>query len=139
MSSSRHSSSASTPSSSSTLAGSSAEEPAALVMLYLSLDKFMKHVADESIRIFMDLLMSIDLHMKRYNECARFILVFCKLLRSVVGLEDPLYRFCRGSIRDILEAVWIARCKKNVAKELLALNDAFMFVREDVVDVYLAS
>ncbi|WMV58522.1 hypothetical protein MTR67_051907 [Solanum verrucosum] len=71
--------------------------------------------------------------MKRYTECARFILVFYKLLRRVVGLEDPLYKFCRSSIRDIVEVVGIARCKKNVARELLALNDAFMFVREDVV------
>ncbi|WMV57884.1 hypothetical protein MTR67_051269 [Solanum verrucosum] len=105
----------------------------ALVMLYMSPDKAKKHVADESIHRFISSLTSTVLHMERYSECAQLILVFCKLLRRVVGLEDPLYRFCRSSIRDILEAVGIARCKKNVADELLALNDAFMLVREDVV------
>ncbi|KAK4726844.1 hypothetical protein R3W88_031761 [Solanum pinnatisectum] len=49
---------------------------AALVMLYMSPDKAKKHVADESIHRFIDSLMSIDLHMKRYNECARLVLVF---------------------------------------------------------------
>ncbi|KAG5594425.1 hypothetical protein H5410_035657 [Solanum commersonii] len=102
-------------------------------MLYMSPDKSKKHVVDESIHRFINSLTSTILHVKRYSECARLILVFCKLLRRVVGLEDPLYRFCRSSIRDILEAVGIARCKKNVANELLAMNDAFMLVHEDVV------
>ncbi|KAG5572220.1 hypothetical protein H5410_061986 [Solanum commersonii] len=95
----------------------------ALVMLYLSLDKVKKHVADESIHRFINSLMSTDLYMKRYSECARLILVFCKLLRRDVGLKDPLYRFCRGSIMDIVEAIGITKCKKNVANELLELND----------------
>ncbi|KAG5573589.1 hypothetical protein H5410_063355 [Solanum commersonii] len=111
----------------------SSSVPEALVMLYLSPDKAKKHVADESIHRFIDSLMSTDFHMKRYSECAGLILVFCKLLRRAVGLEDPLYSFCRSTLRDIVEAVGIARCKKNVAKELLALNDAIMFVREVVV------
>ena len=74
------------------------------------------------------------MYMKRYNECARLLLVFCKLLRRVVAHEDPLYNFCRSCIREIVEAIGIARCKKNVANEFLALNDAFMFVREFEVD-----
>ncbi|KAH0705182.1 hypothetical protein KY289_010258 [Solanum tuberosum] len=111
----------------------SSSVPEALVMLYLSPDKAKKHVADESIHRFIGSLMSTDLHMKRYSECSRLILVFCKLLRRAVGLEDPLYSFCRSTLRDIVEAVGIARCKKNVAKELLALNDAIVFVREVVV------
>ncbi|KAK6773615.1 hypothetical protein RDI58_028853 [Solanum bulbocastanum] len=100
-------------------------------MFHLSLAK--KHVTNESIHRFIDSLMSTDLHMKRYSECARLILVFYKLLRRAVMLEDPLYRFCRRSTRDIVKVVGIAKCKKNIANELLALNDAFMFVREDVV------
>ncbi|XP_015160968.1 E3 ubiquitin-protein ligase UPL5-like [Solanum tuberosum] len=111
----------------------SSPAPTNLVMLYLSPDNAKRHVADESIRRFINSLMSTDLHMKRYSECARFILVFCKLLRRVVGLEDLLYRFCRSSIREIIEVVGIAGCKKNVANELLALNDAFIFVHEVVV------
>ncbi|KAK4726845.1 hypothetical protein R3W88_031762 [Solanum pinnatisectum] len=107
--------------------------PVDLVMLYMSLDNAKRHVAGESIRTFINSLMSTDLHMKRYSECDRLILVFCRLLRKVVGLEDPLYNFCRSSIREIVEAVGIARCEKIVANQLLALNDAFMFVREVVV------
>ncbi|KAG5572225.1 hypothetical protein H5410_061991 [Solanum commersonii] len=53
--------------------------------------------------------------------------------RRVVWLEDPLYTFFLSSIRDIVKVVGIARCKKNVANELLELNDAFIFIREDVV------
>ncbi|KAH0705181.1 hypothetical protein KY289_010257 [Solanum tuberosum] len=111
----------------------SSSAPADLVMMYMSPDNAKKDVADESIRRFINSLMSTDLYMKRYSECARLILLFCKLLRRVVGLEDSLYSFCRSSIREIVEAVGIARCKKNVANELLALNDVFMFVREVVV------
>ena len=48
-------------------------------------------------------------------------------------LEDPLNKFCRSSIREIVEAIRVARCKKNIANELLALNDVFMFVREFIV------
>ncbi|WMV58110.1 hypothetical protein MTR67_051495 [Solanum verrucosum] len=81
---------------------------------------------------FIESLMSSDLHMKRYNDVSQLILVFCKLLRRVIGLEDPLYSFCRSCIRDIVEVVGIAMFKKNVANELIALNDVFMFVREDV-------
>ena len=51
----------------------------------------------------------------------------------VVAFEDPFYNFCRSSIRKIVEVTGIARRNKNVAYELLALNDAFMFVREFVV------
>ena len=79
-------------------------------------------------------LMSVNVCMKRYNECARLLLVFCKLLRRVVAREDPLYNFCRNSIREIVEAIGITRCKKNVANEFLALNDAFMFACEFEVD-----
>ena len=74
------------------------------------------------------------LHMKRYSKYARLLLVFCKLLRRVVELEDPLYKFCRSSIREIVEAIRVARCKKNIANEFFALNDAFMFVCEFEVD-----
>lgn len=74
------------------------------------------------------------MYMKRYNECARLLLVFYKLLRRVVAHSDPLYNFYRSSIREIVEAIGIARCKKNVANEFLALNDAFMFVRDFEVD-----
>ena len=54
-------------------------------------------------------------------------------VRRVAALEDTLYNFCWSSIREIVEVIGVARCKKNVANELLALNDVFMFVREFVV------
>uniref|UniRef100_M1DDN0 HECT-type E3 ubiquitin transferase n=1 Tax=Solanum tuberosum TaxID=4113 RepID=M1DDN0_SOLTU len=111
----------------------SSSAPADLVILYMSRDNTKKSIADKFIHRFINSMMSIDLPKKRYSGCARLILEFCKLLRRVVGLEDPLYRFCRSIIMDIVEAVGIARCKKNVADELLALNDVFMIVREVVV------
>ncbi|KAH0705184.1 hypothetical protein KY289_010260 [Solanum tuberosum] len=111
----------------------SSSAPADLVILYMSRDNTKKSIADKFIHRFINSMMSTDLPKKRYSGCARLILEFCKLLRRVVGLEDPLYRFCRSIIMDIVEAVGIARCKKNVADELLALNDVFMIVREVVV------
>ena len=54
-------------------------------------------------------------------------------VRRIVALEDALYNFCWTCIREIVEAIGVARCKKNVANELFALNDVFMFVREFVV------
>ena len=44
-----------------------------------------------------------------------------------------MYNFCRSGIREIIKVIGVARCNKNVANELLALNDVFMFVREFVV------
>ena len=43
------------------------------------------------------------------------------------------FNFCRSSTREILKVTGVARRNENVAYELLALNDAFMIVREFVV------
>uniref|UniRef100_K4DH28 HECT-type E3 ubiquitin transferase n=1 Tax=Solanum lycopersicum TaxID=4081 RepID=K4DH28_SOLLC len=111
----------------------SSSAPADLVKMYVSPDNAKRHVADESIRGFINSLMSSDLQVRRYNECARIILAFCKELRSEVGLEDLLYSFCRSSTREIVAGVGIGRCKENIADEVLVLKDVFMFVREVVV------
>lgn len=50
-----------------------------------------------------------------------------------VELENPFYNFFRSSTREILEVTGVARRNKNVAYELLALNDALMIVREFAV------
>ncbi|XP_055826818.1 E3 ubiquitin-protein ligase UPL5-like [Solanum dulcamara] len=107
----------------------SSSAPAALVMLYISADNTKKYIAHESIHRLINSLKSTYLPKHRYNEYARLVFVFCKLLRSVVGLDDPLYRFCQSSI---VEFTGVAR-HYYVTKELSALNDAFLFVRDVVV------
>ncbi|KAG6392384.1 hypothetical protein SASPL_146601 [Salvia splendens] len=76
---------------------SASSAPTALVMLYMSPFGTNKSAADEAVRYFLTSIKSIlprDMH----HECVPIILEFCKLLKEAAGIDDPLYRLCRGSL-----------------------------------------
>ena len=97
----------------------------------MSPDNTKKFCVDESIHRFINSLKS-ELPKHTYNECAQMVLKFCKLLREAVGIDDPLYRFCRSRIENIVDSIGIIRCN-STTKELTTLNVVFMFVHEVVV------
>ncbi|KAM3749160.1 hypothetical protein ACB098_05G161500 [Castanea mollissima] len=77
--------------------------PAALVMLYMSMEKGNRHRADSAIRHFLN-ISQISLPKRHHNYCAPIVLEFCKLIRRAGDEEDPLYLYCRSTLGMMLES-----------------------------------
>ncbi|KAF7803833.1 E3 ubiquitin-protein ligase UPL5 isoform X1 [Senna tora] len=105
-----------------------ASAPAVLVMLYMSPYTGNKECADSSIRHFMSSCCTA-LSKSMHTKCARVVLEFCKLLRSVAS-EDPLYLSCRSTFGSLLETAGIFSYGSESEKDLILIQDIFPFVCE---------
>ena len=99
--------------------------PAALVMLYMSMEEGNRDCADSAIRHFLNISLN-SLPKCHHNYCAPIVLEFCKLLRRA-GDEDPLYLSCRSTLGMMLES--IIPSMKRVAGAIV-MEENFPFISE---------
>ncbi|KAM3749161.1 hypothetical protein ACB098_05G161600 [Castanea mollissima] len=105
----------------------SSSAPAALVMLYMSMEKGNRDCADSAIRHFLNISRN-SLPKSHHNYCAPIVLEFCKLLRRA-GDEDPLYLSCRSTFGMMLES--IGPSMKSVrGGGAIVMEEIFPFISE---------
>lgn len=106
----------------------SASAPAALVMLYMSPIKSRKSYAEESIRYFLDTCKA-TLHKSLHKHCAVIVFELCQLLRSAVGVDNPLYSLCRSCLASMIDSAEIGdEC--SVSRGSLVFREIFLFLSE---------
>ncbi|XP_061344369.1 E3 ubiquitin-protein ligase UPL5-like [Gastrolobium bilobum] len=106
----------------------SSKSPAILVMLYVSPHAGNKGRANCSIMHFLSWCHT-KLSKSFYRPCARVVLELCKVLRRVVGCDDPLYISCRSAFGFLLENGSVSYGSGNPKSSIL-LQDICPFVRE---------
>ncbi|XP_050288327.1 E3 ubiquitin-protein ligase UPL5-like isoform X2 [Quercus robur] len=105
----------------------SSSAPAALVMLYMSMEEGNSDCADSAIRHFLDISQN-SLPKSHHNYCAPIVLEFCKLLRRA-GDDDPLYLSCRSTFGMMLELIRPSM-KRVRGGEAIVMEEIFPFISE---------